>query len=253
MAIRTFLIPFLLVFVLVQCKPKQHDNEEITIFCASSLSPVLQQITKDWTENHNVSITINAASSGTLARQIEHGAPADIYLAANPMWMEYLMEAKELKKHAKSIAVNRLAIIVLQNSAYKTTDIKNALELLKNLDGKIAIADPGHVPLGKYSKQYLDYTKTFESLKSRLIYAKDARSTLRLVELGEAEIGIVYLSDAMTSDRVKIIAKIPEAFHEKIEYQGLLLNDAPHCKAFFDLLNAPKNLNIWETNGFTIE
>lgn len=249
--VKNFFLICLSMF-FISCDTRNKESQ-IIIFCASSLAPIVEQIAARWENDHPEKIIINAASSGVLARQIEHGAQADIYISANQEWMRYLIETQHLKNHPKSITKNQLALISEVSISYKSTDIDDVPYLLINLDRKIAIGDPSHVPLGKYTKEYLDHLKIYETLLSKLILSKDARSTLRLVELGEAELGFVYLSDAITSDRVKVIAEIPEEFHTRIEYQGILLNDLPTSKTFMDFLTSSKNFSIWKSNGFSVD
>ena len=111
--------------------------------------------------------------------------------------------------------------------------------------------DPGHVPLGKYSEQALDFYGINESTKLKAILTKDARSTLRLVELGEAVFGLVYLTDAISTDQVKIIGVAPESSHQLITYEAVLLNDSSHpAKKFATYLTSEKSRKIWIRNGF---
>lgn len=249
--IRNILLLILSIFVL-SCNTTNKEPRLI-IFCAASLSPIVEQIKLHWEKDHAEKIIINSASSGVLARQIENGAQADVYLSANREWMNYLTASLKLKNHPKSIVTNRLVIISSLSSSYEATDMKGILDLLNKLNCKIAVGDPGHVPLGKYSKQCLDQLKVYEDLSSKLILTKDARSSLRLVELGEAELGFVYRSDAFTSTRVKIIAEIPEEFHSKIEYQGILLNESTSSQEFLNFLTSGENSDIWKSNGFGVD
>jgi len=249
-----YLLFIIFILVMVSCMPKNESENQITVFCASSLFPIVEAIKIQWENNHKERIIVNSASSGTLARQLENGAPADIYLSANQEWMNYLLESPTLKKHPISIASNRLVVAAPVNSTLDSMDINRFLDTLGKLHTNIAIGDPGHVPLGKYTKQFMVHFMIYEALSSKLIITKDARSALRLVELGEAEVGFVYQSDAITSGKVKIVALVPDEIHEKIVYQGLLLDDSnPSSKTFMEYLTSTEVSDIWKINGFMFD
>ena len=242
-----FIISYLF---LVSCGHQKESINHITVFCASSLSPVIEQIKSEWEKNHDERLIINAASSGTLARQIENGASADIYLSANKEWMNRIVESLKIKSLSKSIASNRLCAAAYLDSKLDSMDINDFSGSLDKLKGMISIADPAHVPVGKYTKQALEYYHIYDTLSPKFILTKDARSALRLVELGEVDIGFVYLSDALTSTKVKIIALIPPEGHERIVYQSILLEDNKSNREFLNFITSQHSLTIWEKYGF---
>jgi molybdate transport system substrate-binding protein len=242
---------YLLVCLATSCENQKKSGDEVTVFCAASLTPVLQQIKTDWEKEHPEKIIINSASSGTLARQIEYGARADIFLSANHDWMAYVLNATDNSNTSKTIAKNSLALIVNQDTNIDSADFQSSIEILLDVSEKITLGDPGHVPLGKYTKQALDFYGIYESIQTRVIRAKDARSTLRLVELGEAVFGLVYLTDAIASDQVKIIAIAPDACHEQIAYEAVLINESsPAAQQFLLYLSSEQAKGTWISNGF---
>lgn len=250
MIFRNFTI-FFLVLISTACQNQKKSSDEIAVFCAASLTPVLEQIKAEWEKEHPAKVIINSASSGTLARQIEYGAQADIFLSANHDWMTYVLDATGNSNTPETIAKNWLALIAGQTTNIDSSDFQSSIEILLAGSEKIAIGDPGHVPLGKYTRQALDFYGIFESVQSRAILAKDARSTLRLVELGEAVIGLVYLTDAKASDQVKIIGVAPEASHEQIVYEGVLINkSSPAAQQFLLYLSSDQAKGPWIRNGF---
>jgi molybdate transport system substrate-binding protein len=250
MIFRVFTL-YLLAIVFTACENQKKSSDEITVFCAASLTPVLEQIKTDWEKEHPSKVIINSASSGTLARQIEYGAQADIFLSANHDWMAYILDATANSNTPKTIAKNRLALIVGQDIKIDSANFESSIKLLQEDYGKIALADPGHVPLGKYTRQTLDFYGIFESVQPPAILAKDARSTLRLVELGEAAFGLVYLTDAISSDKVKIIAIAPETSHEQIVYEAVLINESnAAAKQFLVFLSSGQVKATWVRNGF---
>lgn len=235
---------------LSACVNQKESKNHITVFCASSLFPIIEQIKIEWEKNHDEKLIINAASSGTLSRQIENGASADIFLSANKEWMNHLIESMKLKMHPKPIASNRLCVVTYHDSELDSMDINGFFGSLDNREGMISIADPGHVPLGKYTKQALEYYQRYNGLSTKFILTKDARSALRLVELGEVDAGFVYLSDALTSTKIKIISLIPPEVHEPIVYQSILLDENDSNREFLDFITSLPSINLWEKYGF---
>ncbi len=245
------LICCFIALALLSCVNKKNNENRITVFCAASLTPVIEEIKQEWEKVHPAQIIINSAASGTLARQLENGAQADIFLSASPEWMEYVVHSLQPKNIPKLIAYNKLVVIAPRDNQLDSMDINELLTVLDTQKGKIAIADPGHVPLGKYTKESMEFYHLYNQLSTHFILTKDARSTLRLVELGEATFGFVYLSDAISSDKVRIVAAVPEKSHQEIRYEGIILNDKPtSILEFYDYLSAPTNSGMWIRNGF---
>ena len=250
---RSFILYFLVISFWSCGGKKTHENE-IVVFCAASLSPVMEKIKVKWEDGHQEKIIINAASSGILARQIENGAQADIFLSANLDWMDYLIKTTSIKNVPKSVASNRLAIVIPFDAELDSIGFKKLILVLLNQKGKISMGDPGHVPLGKYTKESMDFYNMYNELSFGLIKTKDARNTLMLVELGEAAFGFVYLSDALTSKKIRIVAVIPKESHQAIDYQAIHINDEnPGTKAFFEYISSLETKGIWAGMGFMEE
>ena len=246
------ILSLLIIYFALSCATENKNETKITIFCAASLTPVIEQIKDHWELDHPEKIIINGASSGILARQIEHGARADIFLSANKDWMNYLSEAMRLTNNPKTIALNQMVVISPAASGIDSMDFQSYLKQAVNIENKIAIGDPGHVPLGKYTREVLEYYDVYDDLLSKFILTMDARSALRLVELGEAESGIVYFSDAVTSQKTRIVSIVPEESHPKIEYQAVIINNTtPSVREFFEFLHSAQNRHIWKSKGFT--
>ena len=241
-----------LAIALGSCQSKKVAENRVMIFCASSLTPVVEEIKQQWEEKYSAQVIINSASSGTLARQIENGAHADLFLSASPEWMEYIMQSMKLKSRPKTIASNKLVVIAPIDTKLDSMDFNAFLKVMRTQQSKIALADPGHVPLGKYTKESMDFYHIYDQLSSRFILTKDARSTLRLVELGEAALGFVYYSDAITSDKVIVVSEVAEESHIPIHYQSIVINNGnPAVAAFYKLLFTQESLAIWKSHGFS--
>jgi len=245
-----FQIFFSLAFCFA-CSKKNSADEQIKVFCASSLANVLEEIKSEWEKTHEERIVLNFASSGTLARQIEYGAEADIYISANHAWMQYVQETTKSANMVMNIARNRLVLVADREVEMDSLDFESSVAALQQSNDKIAIGDPGHVPLGKYTRSTLEHAELSEDLADRIILAKDARSTLRLVELGEAGYGFVYLTDAMASEKVKVIAIVPEKLHEEIRYEVALFHDRSlGAESFLEFLTSSDTSPVWKGHGF---
>ena len=249
MALKCLLIFFVLL-TGISCHQRQGTENKITVFCASSLAPVVHEIKETWEKDHAERVIINAASSGVLARQIEHGAQVDIFISANKYWLSYVLAVLVLNISPTTIASNKLAVVTSPDLKIDTMAFQDHIQTILNIDTKIAIGDPAHVPLGKYTMEMLEYYGMIEQLNSKFIFTKDARSALRLVELGEAGLGFVFLTDALQSDKVKIISLAPEQSHQKIAYEAALLSNNKTAADFYHLLISDKVRDIWIKHGF---
>lgn len=242
----------LIIFLVCSCTGSQTKDNEITIFCASSLTPVVEQLKLQWEKEHSEKIMISSASSGTLARQIENGAMADIFLSANEDWMSYLLTSMQLESDPTNIASNRLVVVAPSSSTLQCNTVQDLYAYIEGKKYMIAMGDPAHVPLGKYTREVLEHSQALSENNRKLVLTKDARSALRLVELEEVDLGVVYRSDAIASTRVKTIFTIPEKYHTQISYQAVLLNpDKVVAKKFLTLLTSDENRDIWRESGFS--
>lgn len=246
-----FFLVILCFAIFWSCQLKKNNESDIVVFCAASVSPVVEQIKILWEKGHNEKIIINAASSGTLARQIENGAMADIFISANAEWMNYLYDVMALKTQPVILAHNQLAVVTPLDSKIESMNFHDFLKVSKGNKRKIAIGDPGHVPVGKYAQESLEYYKMYDELSASFILAKDARSVLRLVELGEAGLGIIYYSDAITSDKVRMLTLIPSESHQKIQYNAVATIEY-HLSSweFLDFMVSDSCKEVWTQHGF---
>ncbi len=239
------------IVVLVSCSSSRKTEEQITVYCAASLTNVINEIKSAWESEHHQNVVLNLASSGTLARQIEYGAEADIFLSANDEWMEYVVNISSPQDHPKTIAKNKLVVVVPVKSDVDSMNYESFIDFLIDHKAKISIGDPGHVPLGKYTKEALDEQKIYDDLIPQFILAKDARNALRFVELEEASIGFVYLTDALSSSKVKVIAEVPASTYDEISYKAILLNSQnSSASSFFQYLTSENSRKIWLKHGF---
>jgi len=192
-------------------------------------------------------VVTNFAASSVLARQIEQGAPADLYLSANPTWMTWLTEKGLLKPENQWLLLqNRL--VVVGHSAAAAPDVAPGSPVPS---GRAAIADPSHVPAGIYARQALTYLGWWDHFNAPPIMGGDVRATLRLVQLGEADWGVVYASDLKVATGITPWAVLPQESHDPISYPLGLIKDTPAGRAFCVYLRGPEASQLFISFGFS--
>ena len=224
-------------------------RDTVDVFAASSLTDVVGRIaarfcSRDGRARDCVRGVFGASS--TLARQISQGAPADVYLTADGRWMDILESAGRIRAGERiAFAGNRLAVIQ-PGGAAPAADAAGALE-----KGRIAIGDPGHVPVGGYARQSLSALGLWAAAEPRIVPTDNARHALLLVARGEVAAGIVYRSDAMASSRVHLVAILPAGSHAPIRYHAAPVADAdPAASDFVRYLTGPEAGAIFAALGF---
>ncbi|MBB5335063.1 molybdate ABC transporter substrate-binding protein [Pectinatus brassicae] len=225
---------------------------KIIVSAAASLKDVMQELEQVYKkDNPNVEIAVNLASSGSLERQIEQGAPADIFISASPKQMNAL-EKKELlaPKTRKDLLVN--SIVLITPKANKA-GIAGFADLKTDKVQKIAMGDPKSVPAGQYAQQSFTSMNYIDAIKGKLVYGNNVRAVLTWVENGDADCGVVYKTDAAVSDKVKIIADAPADSHKPIIYPVAILKSTKEVKAaqsFVDFLQSEAAMKIFAKYGF---
>ena len=233
-------------------KESAKTPDEITVFAAASLTNVLSELIDSFKVGKNINVITNMASSGTLARQIEQGGTPDLFISASKKWAEYVDSLGFIvKPYKENIALNDLVLVAPKESQLEAFSIDSTTDLAALLGGdRLSIGDPAHVPAGKYAKQSLSYFGWYDQLSDSYLPAKDVRSALMVVELGEAPLGIVYRTDAEESAKVKIVATFPEKSHKPIVYVSCLLKDNDSSKAFFEYIKSEQSAAVWKKYGF---
>ncbi|WP_192457184.1 molybdate ABC transporter substrate-binding protein [Musicola keenii] len=230
-------------------------QEKVTVFAAASLTNALQEIATQYQQGKEVSIVSSFASSSTLARQIEQGAPADMFISADQQWMDYAQDKQLMENDTRyTLLGNELVVIAPKSSEIKgikindTTDWKSLLK-----GGRLSVGDPDHVPAGIYAKEALQKLKAWDTLSPLMARANDVRAAMVLVEREEAPLGIVYGSDAVASTKVKVVGIFPADTHKPVEYPMAIVKGHNNAavKAFFDYLKTPQAAAVFKRYGFT--
>ena len=227
---------------------------DVTVFAAASLTNVLQKGADNYKAKSGKDVALSFAASSALAKQIEASDGADMFVSADEDWMNYLDNKGLIQKSTrKDLLASHLVLI-----APAGLDIKVAIgphfDLAKIVgNGKLAIADPASVPAGKYAKASLTALGVWDSVQGRLAQAENVRVALAYVARGEAPLGIVYTTDAMTEPRVKIVGEFPDNTHAPIVYPMALTKDAkPEAQAFLDYLKGADASVIFSKAGFIV-
>lgn len=225
-----------------------------TIFAAASLKTTLDEIAVEWVRSGKAQARLSYAGSPALARQIEQGAPADIFISADLDWMDYV-EKKNLIKPATRVNLlgNKIVLITAKDS--KVSPRLSPTEVAKALaGGKLSMANTDTVPAGKYGKAALEKLGIWNAVKENVVQAENVRAALVLVARGEASLGIVYATDAAAEQTVRTVAEFSTDSHPPIIYPMAELKDSRHADArtFRGMLAGARARAIFEKQGFTV-
>ncbi len=205
---------FILALVAVSAKA-----ETITVFAAASLKDALDENVKAYQAKGSDKVVVSYAASSALAKQIEAGAPADVFISADLDWMDYLEQRRLIKADTRrNLLRNRLALVAPADSKLSVS-IAPGFPLARILgDGRLAMANPDAVPAGKYGKASLEALGVWRDVRSRVASTENVRAALVLVSRGEAPLGIVYRTDAAVDPKVRVVGLFPENTHPPIIY-----------------------------------
>lgn len=223
----------------------------LTVSAAISMKDPLDAMAQNYTQQHpGVRVVCNFGASGTLQRQIEQGAPVDVFISAGEKQMDALENENLLAPGTRrDLLANQLALIAPANSA----TLRSFNDLKKSAIKSVAVGEPRTVPAGMYAQQVLEHLHLLAALKSKIVYAANVRQVLAYVETGNADAGLVYSTDARISSRVRVVATAPPDSHAPILYPVALLqaSKAPEAAhAFLDALESPQSLARFEKDGF---
>ncbi len=228
-------------------------EEPVAIFAAASTTDALSATIASFEQRSAVSVRPVFAASSLLAKQIGQGAPADLFLSANQAWMDHLTAKGLLDPDSHRPAFGNRLVLIAPASRSFAIDIEPGFALPATLgNGRLAIGDPAHVPAGGYAKAALESLGVWQALKPRLALAGDARAALTLVARGEAAAGVVYVTDAAFTERVRVVGQFPATSHPPIVYPLAVITgrDRPAVRAFYDYLVGAEALAIFHRFGF---
>jgi molybdate transport system substrate-binding protein len=247
----------LLLFAFVLLVPLSARAQELTVFAAASLTDAMKDVSALWTKAGHPALRMSFGASSTLARQIEQGAPANLFASADEKWMDYLADKQLIAPGTRQdLLSNDLVLVVPADKPLHVT-IGPGFDLMGLLgaNGRLATGDPAHVPVGIYAEQALKKLGWWDSVSPRLARTDDVRAALLLVERGEAPAGIVYATDAAVSKAVMVAGTFPANSHDPISYPFAVTKsgDTQEARSLLTFLAGPQARAVFVQRGFKVE
>lgn len=242
-----------LAFSLSPAPQASAQSSDVVVFAAASLMNALDEAAAGWEAGTGKSVTISYAASSALAKQIEEGAPADIFISADLDWMDELAGKDLIKADTRANLLGSEIVLVAPADSAVTLDVASGMQLEGALaGGKLAMANVDSVSAGKYGKAALEALGVWESVEDDVAQAENVRAALALVSRGEAPLGIVYATDAAADAGVKVLGTFPEDSHPPIVYPIAVTAASTHpdAPAFVEYLNLAQADAIFEKQGF---
>ena len=251
--------PFLLLVIALATAASLPPRAwaETTVFAAASTTDAMNQIAIAFAAKTHGKIVTSYNSSSTLAKQIENGAPAALFVSADEQWMDYLDTRKLLVAGTRQNLLGNALVLIApkEGRAPDHVDIHPGFPLAKLLgDGRLAMGDPTHVPAGLYGKAALQKLGVWDQVQDKVAAAPNVRSALAFVERGETPFGIVYSTDATITPKVRVVGVFPEDSHPPILYPVALVagHDTPEARAVLAFIRGPEAKAIWAKYGFQL-
>jgi molybdate transport system substrate-binding protein len=243
-----------LACLLAAAAPARAQDQTITVFAAASLRNALDDANAAFARMSGTRVTVSYAATSALVKQIETGAPADVFLSADARWMDHAAEKKLIRRETRfNLLGNRLVLIARKDSGLGNVHVGQGFDIARLAgDGRIAVADVKAVPAGRYARAALEKLGAWTGAEKKLARAENVRAALAYVSRGEAPLGIVYATDAKIDPGVKIVGTFPDGSHPPVTYPvALTANARPEARRYLDFLRSATALVIFERHGFT--
>lgn len=244
-----------LALAIAVVQPAAAQTKDVVIFAAASLKNALDDVNAQWQREAGKKAVISYAASPALARQIEQGAPADVFISADLDWMDYLQQRNLIKVDTRSNLLGNRIVLVAPKASNVSAKIGPGFNLADLLgSGRLAMADTNAVPAGKYGKASLEALGVWSTVQDKVAQAENVRAALLLVSRAEAPLGIVYQTDAAADANVKIVDAFPANTHPAIVYPIALTasGNSPDAAAFLAYIKSAKARPLFEKQGFTV-
>ncbi len=256
MSWRRFPIGFVAALLgLLLCVQARAEPETVTIFAAASTTDAVTEIAQLLTAETGVTLRPVFAASSTLARQIVQGAPAELYLSANPRWMDYLAAQDLIEPASRVDLLSNTLVLIAPLDSDAEVEIAAGFDLAGLLNGRpLALADPDHVPAGIYAKAALSHLGLWPQAAGRTVHAANVRAALALVDRGEAAAGIVYATDAAIAREIRVLDRFPVESHPPIRYPLAIVagRRSAEVEAVYAFLQGPDAAERFRARGFTL-
>ena len=225
---------------------------DIQVLAAASLTNALSDIAKTFETKHKIPVRLSFAASSALAKQIEQGAPADLFASADTKWMDYLEGKGKIDRSSRiDLLGNTLVLIAPKGKGFKV-QVSKGFDFAASFSGKLCTGVTESVPVGIYAKEALTHLGWWGTIQSRVVGTEDVRGALNLVERGECDAGIVYETDAKQSSKVDIIGRFPTDSHSPIVYPFALVTQSAEAKKFLYFLQQKPASDVFARYGFKV-
>ena len=246
----------LLLIAALLLAPLAARAEDLTVFAAASLTDSLKDIAALWVKQGHTPLKLSFGSSSTLARQIEQGAPANLFASADEKWMDYLAGKSLIAADTRQDLLGNDLVLIVPADKPAQVAVKAGFDLagMVGANGRLATGDPAHVPVGIYAEQALKKLALWDAIQPRLARTEDVRAALLLVERGEAAAGIVYATDAAISKGVLVAGVFPPDSHDPVTYPFAVTKaaDTPEARALLAFLAGPEARKVFVARGFKV-
>jgi molybdate transport system substrate-binding protein len=224
-------------------------GEVLTLFAAVSLTDALDETCDAFESEHGIRVLRNYASSSILAKQIDAGAPANVFVSAHPEWMEWLATRGRLAAESERVVAGNALVLVAPKGRGFAANLR--APLAGAFAGRFALGDPDHVPAGMYARAALEHLGWWAGVEPRVVRAADARAAVALVGRGECGAGVVYATDAEASERVEVVMELPETSHPPVRYPGAVVVSSPaSAHRLLAWMTEPPAQAVFRAHGF---
>jgi molybdate transport system substrate-binding protein len=230
------------------------QRSSVTVFAAASLKNAIDDVNAGFGKKTEIKTVVSYAATSALVKQIEQGAPADVFLSADLRWMDYAVEKKLIKTDTRvNLLGNKLVLIAPKDSRLTSVTIGPGFDIARLAgDGRIAVADVKAVPAGRYAKAALESLGAWPAAEKKLAQAENVRAALAYVSRGEVPVGIVYATDAKVDPGVKIVGTFPDGSHPAVIYPvAATANAKPEAARYLEFLRTHAAKSIFEAYGFS--
>lgn len=230
--------------------------QTLTVYAAASMKDAMDDIVQQYQRSSGQKVVASYAASPALGKQIENGAPADVFISADLDWMDYLDQRKLLRTGTRANLLRNRLVLIAPADSKAQIELKPGAPLARLLgDGKLSMADPDSVPAGKYGRAALEKLGAWSGVEARVVRGDNVRTALLFVARGEVPLGIVYQTDAFVEKKVRIVAQFPADSHPPITYPVAVVAGSRHVQAvpFVNYLKSAEARAIFERYGFSTE
>ena len=250
----TLILAFTALISVASISNKADNEKHITVFAASSTADIIKRIAEEYEAKTGVNVNLNIAATGLLARQIESGASADLFISADFKWVNYLCGHKLIREEQSYSFIKNELVIIANKDFAGSIVLEPTFDIASAFGGRMAMGNPEYVPAGMYAKEAFTNIGWWNSLgESQIAKTRNVRAALNLVETGQCQLGVVYKTDALASKKVRIVAYLPSQSHKPIYYYiAMCFGCNDQTAAFVEFMKSEDAGEIYQASGFEL-